>query len=73
MKMYSETGLQPRSLSALKEFERRRLLGAGSFGKVYLVKHTICGTKFAAKEQNTSKDSREEAKILSKLKNDEVS
>ena len=71
--MDSEYSLQPRSLSELQEFEKTRLLGAGGFGKVYLVKHTKTRVKCAAKEQKTSKYSREEASIIKKLKNHEVS
>ena len=71
--MDSEYSLQPRSLSELQEFEKTRLLGAGGFGKVYLVKHTKTRVKCAAKEQKTSKYSREEASIIKKLINHEVS
>lgn len=71
--MDSEYSLQPRSLSELQEFEKTRLLGAGGFGKVYLVKHTKTRVKCAAKEQKTSKYSREEASIIKKLTNHEVS
>ena len=68
-----ETELHPRPLSDLQEYEKTRLLGAGGFGKVYLVKHTKTRVKCAAKEQKTSKYSREEALIIKKLENHEVS
>lgn len=71
--MDSDTELQPRPLSELQEYEKTRLLGAGGFGKVYLVKHTKTRVKCAAKEQKTSKYSREEASIIMRLANDEVS
>ena len=71
--MDSETELHPRPLSELQEYEKTRLLGAGGFGKVYLVKHTKTRVKCAAKEQKTSKYSREEALIIKRLENHEVS
>ena len=71
--MDSEAELHPRPLSELQEYEKTRLLGAGGFGKVYLVKHTKTRVKCAAKEQKTSKYSREEALIIKKLENHEVS
>ena len=71
--MDSDTELQPRPLSELQEYEKTRLLGAGGFGKVYLVKHTKTRVKCAAKEQKTSKYSREEASIIMRLANHEVS
>ena len=71
--MDSETELHPRPLSELQEYEKTRLLGAGGFGKVYLVKHTKTRVKCAAKEQKTSKYSREEALIIKKLENHDVS
>ena len=70
--MDSDSDLQIRSLSELEEYEKTRLLGAGGFGKVYLVKHTKTRVKCAAKEQKTSKYSREEASIIKRLENDQV-
>jgi len=70
--MDSDTELHPRPLSELQEYEKTRLLGAGGFGKVYLVKHTKTRVKCAAKEQKTSKYSREEALIIKKLENHEA-
>ena len=71
-KMDSESDLQVRLLSELEEYEKTRLLGAGGFGKVYLVKHTKTRVKCAAKEQKTSKYSREEASIIKRLENHQV-
>ena len=71
--MDEETELQPRSMSELREYEKVRLLGAGGFGKVYLVQHSITRVKCAAKEQKCSKWSKEEATVLKKLENHEVS
>ena len=71
--MDDDTTLQPQSMSELREYEKIRLLGAGGFGKVYLVQHSVTRIKCAAKEQKCSKWSREEATVLKKLKNEEVS
>ena len=70
--MDSDEDLQVRPLSDLQEYEKTRLLGAGGFGKVYLVKHTKTRVKCAAKEQKTSKYSREEASIIKRLENHQV-
>ena len=72
IKMDSESDLRVRPLSELEEYEKTRLLGAGGFGKVYLVKHTKTRAKCAAKEQKTSKYSREEASIIKRLENHQV-
>ena len=70
--MDSDEDLQVRPLSDLQQYEKTRLLGAGGFGKVYLVKHTKTRVKCAAKEQKTSKYSREEASIIKRLENHQV-
>ena len=70
--MDDDTTLQTQSMSELREYEKIRLLGAGGFGKVYLVQHSVTRIKCAAKEQKCSKWSREEATVLKKLENDEV-
>ena len=71
--MDDENKLQIRSMSELHEYEKVRLLGAGGFGKVYLVQHSVTHIKCAAKEQKCSKWSKEEATVLKKLENHEVS
>ena len=65
--------LKPKRLSELKYYEKLRLLGAGGFGKVYLVKHKKTGMKCAAKEQDRCKMSKREARILNKLQHPDVS
>ena len=80
MEQASKTGLlKYGNISDLKVYQRLRLLGAGGFGKVYLVRHETTRKKFAAKEQrwpegdrNGPKLAREEAKILQKLDNTKV-
>ena len=64
---------KPKRLSELKYYEKLRLLGAGGFGKVYLVKHKKTGMKCAAKEQDRCKMSKREARILNKLQHPDVS
>ena len=65
--------LKPKRLSELKYYEKLRLLGAGGFGKVYLVKHKKTGMKCAAKEQDRCRMSKREARILNKLQHPDVS
>ena len=65
--------LKPKRLSELKYYEKLRLLGAGGFGKVFLVKHKKTGMKCAAKEQDRCKMSKREARILNKLQHPNVS
>ena len=71
--MEDETDLKPRAISELTDYQKVRLLGYGGFGKVYLVQHSITGIKCAAKEQKSSKFSKEEATVLKRLENQEVS
>ena len=71
--MEDETDLKPRAISELADYQKVRLLGYGGFGKVYLVQHSITGIKCAAKEQKSSKFSKEEATVLKRLENQEVS
>ena len=65
--------LKPKRLSDLQDYEKLRILGAGGFGRVYLVQNKKTGIKCAAKEQDRSKMSKREAKILSKLQHPNVS
>ena len=71
--MDDENELQIRSMLELREYEKVRLLGAGGFGKVYLIQHSVTGVNCTAKEQKCSKWSKEEATVLKKLENHEVS
>ena len=71
-KMDEENEFKALPMSEITEYEKVRLLGAGGFGKVYLVQHSTLETKCAAKEQIPSKEAREEAKVLKKLGNEQV-
>ena len=64
---------QQYTMPDIRDYRKVRLLGAGGFGKVYLVQHSGTSEKCAAKEQKISDWSRDEAKILKKLENQEVS
>ena len=65
--------LKPKTLSELEDYEKLRILGAGGFGKVYLVQHKKTGVKCAAKEQSRSKMSKREATVMNKLQHPDVS
>ena len=71
--MDNQAKSQHGTMSELRDYQKVRLLGAGGFGKVYLVQHSKTSIKCAAKEQKSSKWSREEAKVLKTLENQEVS
>ena len=64
---------QQYTMPDIRDYKKVRLLGAGAFGKVYLVQHSRTGIKCASKEQKTSDWSRDEAKILKKLETHQVS
>ena len=65
--------VRPKTLSELQDYEKLRILGAGGFGKVYLVKNKKTGLKCAAKEQDRCEMSKREAKVLNKLQHPDVS
>ena len=72
---------QHTSVFALQDYPKVRLLGAGGFSQVYLVRHATTGVRYAAKEQKwlgsdkqrCLKMAREETQILKKLKSQQVS
>ena len=66
---------QHTSVSVFQDYPKVRLLGAGGFSQVYLVRHAKSGIRYAAKEQKwlgsdkqrCLKMAREETQILKKL------